>query len=295
MIETLGISLFIILNFLEFSVLGFCYLKSDYTPFKAKQLSALFLGTFFCSIWGLGTLHALGFLPYTVPIFSYCALYMVWFQTVFGVNAFGGILSYRLLRLYYILVLTKPAGGPKFWGFLFFQWSPSLGLALYSLVSKDLIPVRAIPNPTYLDCFFLSGTFKYLLYIALAFQFIFIFWTNYQISSITSKSFNEFKENQRCLTLFVIILIANLILNALHFWESRPWAFIILFSALLVPIMFIFTSLASPLRGYWMDREGYLREFERGIRSEQLPKDLKYGVASDSLGSGGRSTVKSKA
>jgi hypothetical protein len=117
----IGITVFL----LGYLAIGFAFLNREFAPLKAKQLPVLLLALISATCWWMGTLQALGVIQQT-GIFRYCLLWGVWLQTVLGVQLHLTIYTFRILRLYYILVQVWTPTGFLFWTLVLSVWAPSL-------------------------------------------------------------------------------------------------------------------------------------------------------------------------
>lgn len=248
---------------ISFAVLLFVTIKSDaYLPFKAKQIDAVWVAMLSLLLWCVYTLISMKIIPHASGV-QWCSFIFIWLQLIFGCSLFCLVLSYRMLRLYYILVLSQKPKGVSFYTFLFSQMLPIFSLAAFNQIYSG-------KYITYTDkCRIESQEFKIALYSTILFQLTTLFVINCKISKITS-SFNEFKENQQTIIFFVLLLTVNMISklifnNSLYEWISQ----------LLVTTAFILTTFGKVLYCYFYRKEEYLIEFKAGLSG--LPKALKYG------------------
>ncbi|KAI8914467.1 hypothetical protein EDD86DRAFT_199402 [Gorgonomyces haynaldii] len=256
---------------------------SKYPPLKARQLPVLLMGTIVGTIWFIGTLAATPAIN-QVGIFSFCPLYMIWFQVTFGVSLLLLLLNFRLLRLYYIIVLIKKPQGWSFYGILFINYLPTLAVSVWSaiaplgsLVSTNPGKIAGLEKPV---CHFVLQPFKFALFGSVALQLLSMLYLNYKLTYIR-KAFNEYKENRFAIAVAVFCLFFNLAIQGLGF-NGANWARTsIVVSQVLAGNIMVWSSLFKPLRGYFFDYEGHLKYWADGLKMEGLPTPLRYGVSSE--------------
>jgi hypothetical protein len=88
--------------------------KKTYPPFAAKQLLPLCLTLAASVFWIGGRLQILGMFGFD-GIFSECQIWKYFCQCTIGVNLYLSVITFRLERLYFILVRKESRSGLIFW------------------------------------------------------------------------------------------------------------------------------------------------------------------------------------
>ncbi|KAJ3271204.1 hypothetical protein HDV01_006993 [Terramyces sp. JEL0728] len=193
-------------------------------------------------------------------------------------------MSYRMRRLYYIIVLAQTAEGYKFWTPMLVPYSIPVFLAvLGSAVPDKFESSRPIVTSSTIDN--IPGCtvqldqlwFLYALFISVFVQLVHTWILTFLVSRVRS-AFNEFKENFliNILATILIFLCFGLVFSGASFYQ---WGKI---SILMCGSLYTFVAdvgpLVAPLIGFLVDKDTYEREWKRGLRDESLPQDLNYSI-----------------
>ncbi len=168
----------------------------NWSPFRAKQPFVLLLSLLSATCWWIGNLQALGVIDQT-GIFSNCALWGVWAQIVLGVLLYLSIMVFRMLRLFFILVLSQPPQGLYFWTILGCSYLPGIMMGLVPLIlpgqfmSVQPVPIAKSLTGEYACDFFNPFYGNGLLLLTLISLCLLIF-LNYKVSRVR-EAFNEYR------------------------------------------------------------------------------------------------------
>jgi hypothetical protein len=176
--------------------MGLVLVNKDWQPFKAKQPYVLLLSLLSSTCWWIGNLQALGVID-QVDVFSICVLWGVWMQVVFGVLLYLVTMIFRLLRLYFILVLSRPAEGLVYWMIIGLCYLPAVIMGMIPVVfpgkfmSQVPVVIAAQPNGD-LACDFFDPLYANSLLGSSGLLLLVLYFLNYKISTVR-KAFNEYK------------------------------------------------------------------------------------------------------
>jgi hypothetical protein len=265
----------------SYSILALAYWKRDYPPLKSKQLSIVYCSVISGTFWWIGNLQAHSIVR-PVGILQYCALWAVLLQYVLGVSLYLTLFTMRILRLYFILVRGCEPKGFLFWGVLISFHSPSVLVGIVSVVFPDRFGALKAEEVAGLGlvCNLPFSVYKYLMFGNTFIQILLILYLNKQIMSIR-RAFNEFCENMYAFGALFVILCLNL---GLHFGlqTTNIGKVFISLSNLIGANTMLFVVL-GPLWGCIRYPREYLAQWKAGLRTEQLPTPLLYGIRSDSV------------
>ncbi|KAJ3358990.1 hypothetical protein HDU91_005056, partial [Kappamyces sp. JEL0680] len=249
----LGVGVFLI-NYV--SVL-FAIYRRDWAPFRAKQPLVLLAALVSATFWWLGNLQALGMVDQN-GVFSICYLWSVWIQIVLGVQLYLTILLFRLLRLYFILVLCRAPEGSWFWSILILSYLPQVIMGLVpfflSVLSVYPEPIPDFPGDPY--CNFSDKLYGNGLLFFVFVQLLLLIFVNYKIAHVR-KAFNEHRETKTALWTCVFILLLNFVIAQLKAQNYPLGRMAVCLSNLVACNILLWTSLWGPLFGYVSDKAAY--------------------------------------
>jgi hypothetical protein len=150
---------------LSWGVLIFAY-YSKYPPFRARQINILILSMISNFFFQLGALYTGGVLTFDPP-FHLCYFFKIWIYCILGVYSCLAIMTYRMLRLYYISMLRKDPSGYVFWSFIIGPMVFGVVTAIIPSLGFRLMYMEAIydQDSHHLICDFHSYFYLYLLFV----------------------------------------------------------------------------------------------------------------------------------
>ncbi|KAI8914464.1 hypothetical protein EDD86DRAFT_199398 [Gorgonomyces haynaldii] len=250
-------------------------MNRDYPPIKAKQLNVMTIAVFSCFCWWIGDTISLG----TFESFGsviYCPLWVVIFQVVFGIQLYLTVFTFRLLRLYFILVRTKSPEGLLFWSVIALSFVPSFVMGLIPIfMPGKLISVNPVPAGITLSCEVTSFPYYVALFLPIFIQISFIGFLNFKVAFIR-RSFNEFQETKISFIISVLVVIVGFFLRMYKYQDTIPGKLALSFGELIAAMSLFWATMYKPLYGLLFNKEGHLKEWQRGLKDEKLPSDLRY-------------------
>jgi hypothetical protein len=267
--------------------IGIAFWNRDYPPLKAKQIPVIFLSLVSATCWWTGSVQAYGIIQQT-GIFRFCLLWGIWFQTVVGVQLHIAIYTFRILRLYFILVLGLTPTGFVFWSLVLSVWFPSIVMGFLPVAfpgkyfSTGPIPIRGFEDGTP-TCDYFDPIYSNLLMLWALYGLLLLLFLNFKVSRVRA-AFNEYNENKYGLLVLYLVLIVNFILGFGS--QNFTWGQILMASNQLMASNSLFWfTMFKPLKGFLFRKKEFLAEW--GLREEKLPEALLYGVNQSSTSATG--------
>jgi hypothetical protein len=188
--------------------------------------------------------------------------------------------------MYFILVLGRDPKGCKFWGILISFFAPSILLGLLAValpnqiltVTPQIYPGHEEVGPF---CYVPFKPYKLIMFGNTFLQLLLVLYLNKKVMDIRP-AFNEFKENQLAFWILLTMLSASFGLN---FGAHQVWygKMIISFANLIASNVLVWVILAKPVWGCYRYPKEYLAQWKTGLRDENLPPQLLYGVRMNSI------------
>ncbi|KAI8896870.1 hypothetical protein BC833DRAFT_595806 [Globomyces pollinis-pini] len=256
--------------------------RINWKPFKSKQPYVLLVSLVASTFWWIGSAQSLGVIP-QVGIFSDCAFWTIWIQLVFGVQLAITCMAYRLLRLYYILVLSKVPDTIVFPLIIFLSHLPSVILGILPILRPNYYvtqfpsPIKANPTGPPACDFTIHPYYINVMFSCAGVGLVVLSFLNYKISRVR-RAFNEFKEINTALYVLTVILLLNVALNAAGFQNYDAGKGFSLLTQIVACMTMFWSIMFASVRGYLTDKDGYFSQWKQGLKDESLPSALQYGA-----------------
>ncbi|KAJ3358433.1 hypothetical protein HDU91_005223 [Kappamyces sp. JEL0680] len=248
----------------DIAALSVCWInKNTFPPFKSKQLDVISLSVLVSMFWWISNSQATSVIPNT-GIFADCRFWDILGISALGVNAFLTLITFRMYRLYYMMILMKVPTGLAFWSVVLGSYLPSFvfGIAPFFLPENAVITNTA---PDY-GCTFTSRWYLVLGFLLTLCQIAFLLYLNYRLATVR-ESMNEYQENHISLVCAVFfVLVAAALVLAGQAWYVHGLVIINLCN-LLGPKVLVWAAIGKPLYGFYFRKKSYLEEFRLGLQT----------------------------
>ncbi|KAI8896874.1 hypothetical protein BC833DRAFT_621747 [Globomyces pollinis-pini] len=260
--------------------MGLVLTNLDWKPFKSKQPYVLLVSLASATVWWIGSLQSIGIIDQT-GIFSNCVLWTVWCQLVLGVQLTITCMIYRILRLYFILVLVKKPNSNVFYLLVFGAHLPALILGLLPIAKKNYfitnqpVPIQANPSGPPACDFSIHPYYLNMMYGIAGLGIIILTFLNYKVSTVR-RAFNEFNENKASLIILTVILLVNVVISATGFQNLDLGKILVSFTQLIAALCLFWSAMFAPIKGFIVDKDGFYTSWRQGLIDESLPSELQY-------------------
>ncbi|KAJ3270314.1 hypothetical protein HDV01_000379 [Terramyces sp. JEL0728] len=265
------------------AILGVAIYNRTYPPFKSKQLPVLVAANMAMICYTLALLQELQIVDSTGG-FANCPFWFLWMQLVFGCALSLLVLSYRMRRLYYIIVLAKPAEGYRFWIPMLIPY----GFVVFWALLGSAVPNKFVSTGPIITSQTLDGIpgctiqldqiwFLYLLFLSIFVQLVYTWVLTFLVSRVRS-AFNEFRENLFINSFATVLIFMWFALVTLQMSFYQWGKVLILVCGTLSTFVAGIGPLFAPMFGFIADKEKYLKQWKNGLRDQALPDALNYSV-----------------
>jgi hypothetical protein len=141
------------------------------------------------------------------------------------------------------------------------------------------VPIKGFEDGD-LTCDYYDPVFSNMQYFWILWALGFLLFLNYKVSRVR-KAFNEYSENKYALLLLCLLLIVMFALG-MGSQNFRAGQIAIVMVQLVTSNALFWFTMYKPIVGFLFRREAYLFEWRRGLRDENLPSALLYGVPQSS-------------